>query len=98
MAGNVVVEVTPGAATFSVASGTQRLASYPITGGTSANAVATSAPSSQTASGATYAWSKNSNVYHHAGCKYVQSISSQNLATGGNPPAGKTLHKNCPLH
>src|ERR1039458_700204 len=31
-------------------------------------------------------------------CKYVQSISSQNLATGSNPPAGKTLHKNCPLH
>ena len=98
VAGNVVVEVTPGAATFSVASGTQRLASYPITGGTSANAVAASAPSSQTASGATYAWSKNSNVYHHADCKYVQSISSQNLATGSNPPAGKTLHKNCPLH
>src|SRR5450759_4837238 len=23
------------------------------------------------------------------GCKYVQSISSQNLATGSNPPAGK---------
>lgn len=98
VAGNVVVEVAPGAAVFSVSSGTQRLASYSITGGSSPNAVPPSPLSSPAASGEAYAWSKNSNVYHYADCKYVQSISSQNLVTGSNPPADKKLHKNCPLH
>lgn len=98
VAGNIFVDVAPGAATYSVSSGTQILASYAIIGGSSPNAgpaVPTSAPA---AGGATYAWSKNSSVYHHADCRYVQTINSQNLVTGSSPPVGKTLHKNCPLH
>jgi beta-lactamase superfamily II metal-dependent hydrolase len=97
VAGNIVVEVAPGAATYSVSSGTQQLASYPITGGLANGTLPSPAPTPAVA-GENYAWSKNSGVYHHADCKYVQSISSQNLVTGSSPPPGKTLHKNCPLH
>ena len=89
VAGNIVVELAPGSSVYSVSSGTQRLASYPVIGG----GVST-APQPATA----YAWSRNSSVYHHADCKYVQTISSQNLVTGNTPPAGKKLHKDCPLH
>jgi hypothetical protein len=44
----------------------------------------------------TYAWSKRSNLYHVATCRFVASISPDNLQTGTTPPAGKTLHKDCP--
>jgi beta-lactamase superfamily II metal-dependent hydrolase len=98
VAGNIVVEVAPGAATYSVSSGNQHLATYSIAGGVAPGAVAPSPVSTPAGTGETYAWSKNSNVYHHAECKYVQTINSQNLVTGNKGPAGKTLHKNCPLH
>jgi beta-lactamase superfamily II metal-dependent hydrolase len=93
--GNIIVDVAQGATTYSVSSGSQPLASYPIAGGGSSLGAATpvAAPTGQL-----YAWSKNSSVYHHADCKYVKSISSQNLVTGSTPPAGKKLHKDCPLH
>lgn len=98
VAGNIVVDVAPGAATYSVSSGTQQLATYPIGDG-SAPVVGGPSPSSPTApAGQTYAWSKNSSVYHLAECREVQKISSQNLVTGSTPPSNKTLHKNCPLH
>jgi beta-lactamase superfamily II metal-dependent hydrolase len=89
VAGNIVVDLAPGAAKYSVLSGMQQLASYPITGGG-----ASPVPVSVT----TFAWSKNSSVYHRSDCKYVQTISSQNLVTGATPPVGKKLHKDCPLH
>ena len=44
----------------------------------------------------TFAWSKKSNVYHHANCSYVANISPDNLETGNTPPPGKTLHQGCP--
>jgi beta-lactamase superfamily II metal-dependent hydrolase len=44
----------------------------------------------------TYAWSKHSNEYHYIDCNYVKSISPDNLQTGNVPPAGKTLHHDCP--
>ena len=43
-----------------------------------------------------YAWSKRSNLYHVATCRFVANISQDNLQTGTTPPAGKTLHKDCP--
>jgi hypothetical protein len=85
VAGNIVVDLAPGATKYSVSSGTQQLASYPIKAGPTPPPVTTG-----------FAWSKNSSVYHHADCKYVQGISSQNLMTGATPPVGKTLRKNCP--
>jgi hypothetical protein len=45
-----------------------------------------------------YAWSKRSDVYHYATCKYVENINPGNLEKGQTPPAGKRLHKNCPAH
>ncbi len=44
----------------------------------------------------TYVWSKNSNIYHYSTCKFVDSITANNRQTGTTPPAGKTLHKDCP--
>jgi beta-lactamase superfamily II metal-dependent hydrolase len=44
----------------------------------------------------TYGWSKNSNVYHYIDCKYVTSISPDNLQTGNTPPQNKKLHEGCP--
>jgi hypothetical protein len=43
-----------------------------------------------------YTWSKNSNIYHYATCKVAQTISAGNRQVGDTPPAGKTLHKDCP--
>jgi beta-lactamase superfamily II metal-dependent hydrolase len=45
---------------------------------------------------ASFAWSKNSNLYHAATCRFVSTISAGNLQTGATPPLGKTLHKDCP--
>src|SRR5262245_18505022 len=44
-----------------------------------------------------FAWSKKSNRYHDARCRFVANISPANLQTGTTPPPGKTLHKDCPL-
>jgi hypothetical protein len=43
-----------------------------------------------------FVWSKNSNLYHVASCKTAQTISPANRQTGTTPPAGKTLHHDCP--
>jgi len=43
-----------------------------------------------------FAWSKRSNLYHDSQCRFVANISPGNLQTGTTPPAGKTLHKDCP--
>ncbi len=42
------------------------------------------------------AWSKLSNVYHYADCDVVKLIKPANIVFGDTPPAGKTLHKDCP--
>lgn len=44
----------------------------------------------------TYTWSKKSDLYHFATCKYVQQINPANLEDGHTPPSGKTLHAGCP--
>jgi hypothetical protein len=44
-----------------------------------------------------YSWSLKSSVYHFANCVYVANIQPDNLKTGSAPPAGKTLHPNCPI-
>ena len=82
----------------SVSSGAQLLAKYSIVGGQTSDAASPLPSSPSSGERESFAWSKNSSVYHHADCKYVQSITSQNLVTGGKPPDDKTLHKNCPLH
>ena len=43
-----------------------------------------------------YAWSKNSPVYHLAECRFVHTITADNLRRADTPPANKTLHANCP--
>lgn len=43
----------------------------------------------------TYAWSKNSNIYHYADCKFVSNINPANLVKDTTPPSGKKLHENC---
>lgn len=86
IAGNIVVEVAPNGASYTVRHGTASV-SFPIAGG----------PGSPPAPvGAELAWSKKSNIYHFANCKFVNNISPDNLQTGTTPPAGKTLHKDCP--
>lgn len=44
----------------------------------------------------TYAWSKKSDLYHFASCKYVRQISAANFEAGDTPPPDKTLHTGCP--
>jgi competence protein ComEC len=96
--GNVIVDVAPSAGSYSVSSGTQLLASYPIAAGVSSNAVTAPPISPTPSSSEVFVWSKNSSVYHHADCKYAALIKSENRVTGSNPPATMKLHKDCPLH
>lgn len=92
--GNIIVQVAPNASSFSVTYGGTHTDSYAVAG--------TAAPiggNSTTGSISTtpkYAWSKKSGVYHLASCRFVQNISPDNLERGDTPPAGKSLHKNCP--
>jgi hypothetical protein len=44
-----------------------------------------------------FVWSVNSSVYHLAGCRDTARILDANKRTGNTPPAGKTLHANCPV-
>jgi beta-lactamase superfamily II metal-dependent hydrolase len=93
---NIVVEVDPAAQDFTLTPTGASSVTYPIgaagggtAGGGTTGGVTTPAQTQ-------YAWSKNSNVYHYANCKYVQNISPENLVRGATPPAGKTLHRGCP--
>ena len=45
-----------------------------------------------------FAWSKRSKIYHLSTCDWVTSISPDNLMTSTTPPAGKSLHTDCPTH
>lgn len=84
VAGNIIIEVAPNATSYTVRHGAVE-SSFQIAGGP-----APPGPAVQ------FAWSKKSKVYHYANCKYVENISPENLQTGSAPPAGKTLHKDCP--
>jgi hypothetical protein len=92
--GNIIVQVAPNASSFSVTYAGTHTDTYPIsstagpTGGNSTTGAASTTPK--------YAWSKKSGVYHLTSCRFVQNISPDNLERGDTPPAGKTLHKNCP--
>ncbi len=84
--GNIVVQNGPGEPTFTVTYGTGKVDSYPLWGGGGSGPPVT----------ATFAWSKNSSIYHLAACSFVKNISPANLQTGNTAPAGKTLHVGCP--
>jgi beta-lactamase superfamily II metal-dependent hydrolase len=89
--GNIIVEVAPNAPTFTVTYGGTHTDTYAIgsaSGGNPAPSPGAAVPK--------FAWSKRSSQYHLASCRFVQNISPQNLERGDAPPAGKTLHKNCP--
>jgi beta-lactamase superfamily II metal-dependent hydrolase len=89
--GNIVVEVAPAAAFFTITYGGSRVDNYPLV---TTSGTPPSAPSPVTAP--KYVWSKNSRFYHYANCRFVQNIAPANLQQGDTPPAGKTLHKDCP--
>jgi beta-lactamase superfamily II metal-dependent hydrolase len=84
--GNIVVEVAPGASTYSVKPSLAPEDTYPI-----AAAGPPPGPAPK------FAWSRNSSLYHFATCSFVNNISPQNLQKGDTPPEGKTLHQHCPL-
>jgi beta-lactamase superfamily II metal-dependent hydrolase len=84
--GNIVVEVAPSAATFTVTYQGTFVDTYPLWG--ASEVAQTGMPQ--------FAWSKLSSVYHYASCKYVDNISPANLERGNQPPPNKTLHKDCP--
>jgi len=84
VAGDVVVQVAPGAHAFTVSYG-GKVEEYSLWG-----------QASPAISPPRYAWSKKSGVYHYAECSSVGRIKPQNLETGDSPPEGKTLHQVCP--
>lgn len=43
----------------------------------------------------TYAWSKNSKVYHRLSCPDVAKIAPDNLVKGETPPQARRLHQGC---
>jgi len=92
--GNIVVQVDPGAPTFTVTTGGGHVRTFTIAGGTP---VMPSAGGSPAPALSKYAWSTKSTKYHYANCDYVQNISPENLQQGSKPPKDKTLHTNCPL-
>ena len=90
--GNIVVEVAPNASSYTVTYEGTRVDTYALAG-----AVAGGPDHTPPVAGAPkYAWSKNSTHYHYANCRFVQNIAPANLQQGDTPPAGKTLHKDCP--
>ena len=101
VAGSVTVEVAPGASEYTVTQLNGGKQAFP-TWATSATTTpaptltppgATPPPTPQAVS---YAWSSKSKIYHLSTCRFVQSISPQNLEQGPTPPPGKTLHEGCP--
>jgi hypothetical protein len=87
--GTIIVEVPSGGSTYTV-----KTTAAPATT-TTFNTWITDHPG-PTPVASTYVWSKNSNVYHYATCKTAAQISAANRQSGATPPAGKTLHKDCP--
>jgi beta-lactamase superfamily II metal-dependent hydrolase len=90
--GNIVVDVAPGASSFTITYGETHVDTFSLTGKT----VSISTNSPPAATTPKYAWSKKSDQYHFANCRFVQNISPENLEQGDSPPANKVLHKDCP--
>jgi competence protein ComEC len=85
--GDIVVEATPNSYEFMVKFGGNKVDTYQDWG---------FIPPVGPFPAKTYAWSKNSSVYHYADCAVVRSIRQENLQTGSTPPDKKTLHPGCP--
>jgi hypothetical protein len=83
--GSIVVETSPGETTFTVKYGGNQIDSYQVWNAVGAPGVTNS-----------YAWSKKAKWYHFANCKYVESISLENIGRSNSPPADKDLHIGCP--
>lgn len=86
--GTIVLEVTPNATSFTIGPASGDRDEYPLWG----------APPVAQPTLPAYSWSIRSDIYHLTSCRVVRTISHGNLRTGAEPPSGKTLHKNCPLH
>jgi beta-lactamase superfamily II metal-dependent hydrolase len=82
--GDIVVEAMPGSHTFTVTFNGSNVHTYSDWGYDDA------------ARDISYGWSRNSMLYHYLNCSEVKKIKLQNLQTGQQPPAGKTLHEGCP--
>lgn len=82
---NIIVEVAPGGAAFTVTYSGNKTDTYHTWG---ANGDANAQPA--------FAWSVKSGTYHYAACRYVKNISPANLQRGASPPSDKTLHADCP--
>lgn len=91
--GNIVVEVGWKAPSFTITYGGSHVDAYAVSG---SNAGGTASSGTPPVAELKYAWSKNSNYYHYANCRFVKNISPANLEQGSTPPSGKTLHKDCP--
>ncbi len=78
IAGDVRIEVAPGAAEYSVSYSGSKPETYP-----------TKLAASGSVPTAKYAWSKRSSVYHDANCSDVKRIIPENLVESDTPPAGK---------
>jgi hypothetical protein len=87
--GNIIVEVAPGASTFTVrhTQENEPVETFAMWG---------AGPGPTPVPPPAFAWSRRSNVYHHVACRYVANISPENLETAAAPPVGKTLHQGCP--
>lgn len=91
IAGTVVVNAAPGAATYSVSYGTN-VDTYQNWSSNASSGTGQPLP----ATSRHYVWSKKSNVYHYAECKFAKAIKAENREQGDTPPPGKTLHQLCP--
>jgi competence protein ComEC len=97
VAGSVVVEIAPGATSYTVALASGAVHQYALvaagTGGSTGSGGGTTSPQPPVQQ---FAWSKNSNVYHYANCLVAQRIKTENLVTSTTPPPNRQLHKDCP--
>lgn len=98
LAGNVSIEVAPGAGSYTVSSSAASTDTYQILNH-AASQPDKQHPQPPVANGPKkYAWSSKSRVYHYASCEYVANISKENLQESDTPPAGKKLHgPKCPV-
>jgi beta-lactamase superfamily II metal-dependent hydrolase len=97
--GSVVIEVAPGASTFTMHTGANNPVTYQIAGASGGGvtpAPVIVVPPPVVTGGPRYAWSKRSTVYHYADCAMVARIGADNLVQGDTPPDAKRLHENCP--
>jgi len=85
IAGDVRIEVAPGATSYSVTYPGSSTDTYQIKGSPGPGPGPGPAPST----GQKFAWSKRSSVYHDANCPDVKRILAENLVEGDTPPGDK---------